>query len=310
MGEDMEKETYNLREFKRIFDIQNKSLANWLGFKVEESGVTLIPQYTLLTPMGDDLFNGEELHGRNEELRWRPLLELKKQTEMQKKRDRYTPKIPSPSERALELIKKRIKEGETEVIIPPSPHMEPDWERNPDLSKTLLTFPCSKEELISFIKITQLDDRIKSESDRKELLGQIGIEHMPSDKSAVRAESNKNYNEETEVPTGGRPAGSLREAVAYVYDKLKDNGNTELIKPGKIKLFLGYLKECLTEGNPNYSDYVCARIKQVKKVTTDCTIIMNQRTQKEIADFATTGINVTFKKQRVSAILTELREEN
>lgn len=112
---------------------------------------------------------------------------------------------------------------------------------------------------------------------------------------------------ETKYPTGGAPEATITRAVRLAYSKLESSGNTELIKPGKIKGFIKYLKECITEGNPNYSDDVAECIKEVKNVDGDCKIIINPLTPKEKRQHSTTGRNIIIKKNRISSILSELR---
>lgn len=109
--------------------------------------------------------------------------------------------------------------------------------------------------------------------------------------------------------TGGRPNVSITEAVKWAYDKLTESGNTELIKPRKLTGFLEYLKECVTEGNPNYSDYVSERIKEIKGIGGDCKIIMQNITDQEKANFVTTRKNYFKKKVHISTILSDLRKQ-
>ena len=109
-------------------------------------------------------------------------------------------------------------------------------------------------------------------------------------------------------PTRTKPASSITEAVYYVANELSRNGNTELTKKGNLTGFLKYLKECITERNPNFSDYVAERIKEVKNISGDCQIIMQARTPTEKRNLLTEGKHKIFKKTRVSSVLSEWRE--
>jgi hypothetical protein len=109
-------------------------------------------------------------------------------------------------------------------------------------------------------------------------------------------------------PQGGAPHTPITEAVGCAYDILKKSGNAEIIKPGKLQAFIGYLKECTTEENPNYSEYVSERIKEVKAPNGDCRIIMQNLTDKQKLQFEKTGKNQIVKKTRISSILSVLRQ--
>jgi hypothetical protein len=109
-------------------------------------------------------------------------------------------------------------------------------------------------------------------------------------------------------PVGGAPKAAITEVVEWAYNKLAKNGNTEIIKRGKIKAFLQYLKECITEGNSNYSDYVAKRIIEIRAVDSACKITMQDLTSKEKLRMLNTGKHTIINKNRVSTILSELRK--
>jgi hypothetical protein len=111
----------------------------------------------------------------------------------------------------------------------------------------------------------------------------------------------------TQHQIGGAPKASITESVEHAYDILLKSGNTEIIKKGNIKGFIQYLKECVTEGNPNYSEYVAERILEVKAVHGDCRIYMRESKPKEKMTFATTRKHKIIKKSRISAILSGFR---
>ncbi|MDO9068412.1 MAG: hypothetical protein Q7W05_08145, partial [Deltaproteobacteria bacterium] len=119
---------------------------------------------------------------------------------------------------------------------------------------------------------------------------------------ALTHSSSKNF------PVGGAPKAAITEVVEWAYDKLSKSGNTEIIKPGKIRAFLQYLKECITEGNANYSEYVAKRIIEIKAVDGACKITMQDLTSKEKLRMLNAGKHTIISKNRVSTILSELRK--
>lgn len=110
-------------------------------------------------------------------------------------------------------------------------------------------------------------------------------------------------------PKSGSPKAPLTEAVTKIYEDLHESGNIEAIMPGRIELFMEYLKGYTTEGNSNESDYVQERIKEVKKISGKWIIFMQSLTDKQIVKRSTTGKNETFGKPYVSRILSALRKE-
>lgn len=122
------------------------------------------------------------------------------------------------------------------------------------------------------------------------------------------ASRNQNSESDDKHPKGGTHKSPLSEAVEYVFQRLLKSGNTELLQRGKIKEFMIHLKECVTEGHRNESDYVSERIAEVKKVKGKWIIIMQRFTDKQKLHFANAGKNETFTSATVSTILTRLRQ--
>jgi len=127
-------------------------------------------------------------------------------------------------------------------------------------------------------------------------------------KTAGQQQAEGDVAEVTQHQIGGAPKASITEAVEHAYNILLKSGNTEIIKKGNIKGFVQYLKECVTEGNPNYSDYVAERILEVKAVHGDCKIIMRESKLKEKMKFANNCKHEVIKKARISAILSAFRK--
>ena len=67
----------------------------------------------------------------------------------------------------------------------------------------------------------------------------------------------------TEKRKGGRPKGPLYEAVEFAYLKFHNEGNTEILRPGKVTEFLDRLKDLADEENRKISDYIAERIEIV-----------------------------------------------
>ena len=135
---------------------------------------------------------------------------------------------------------------------------------------------------------------------------QYGADHnVPPASGPIQTNGDKN----PQHPGGGAPEATITAAVKWAFSRLKDTGNTEIIKRGNVKGFLKYLKECITEGNSNYSEYLVERIKDVKNIDGDCTITIHSLTPKEKSQSVPTGKDIKIKKARISSILSELRKK-
>jgi hypothetical protein len=122
--------------------------------------------------------------------------------------------------------------------------------------------------------------------------------------SEVNSEPHGNENK------GGAPRGALTEAVEEAYMKFWKEGNTEILRKGKIRDFLERLKELADErGNPNFSKYIADRIDSVKISPSGCIIT----TKDEVVESSNSRENIIkgqkYKQQRVSQHLTQLRKE-
>lgn len=130
-------------------------------------------------------------------------------------------------------------------------------------------------------------------------------------KDEVSVKSNNTRNEprlENPQVKGGAPKGHLAEAVEYTYLKFKEEGNTEILRPGKIREFMKRLKELANEtGNPNFSEYIADRIDSVKISLSGCTV----KTKDQFIKASTRRENTikarTYKQDEVSKLLTNLR---
>ena len=108
---------------------------------------------------------------------------------------------------------------------------------------------------------------------------------------------------------GGRKKSPLREAVEYAFLHFKDEGNTEILRPGKIREFLVRLKELREESNPNFTEYISERIKEVKIKPSGCLVITEEQVLKTDQRVENTLRSKAYKQSDVSKILTDLRQK-
>lgn len=108
---------------------------------------------------------------------------------------------------------------------------------------------------------------------------------------------------------GGAPRGPLSEAIEHVYLKFLKEGNTEILRKGKIKEFLERLKELADEkGNVNFSKYVADRIEKVKISPVGNTITTKDQIAKTGKKQETTIKGETYQQNSLSKLLTNLRK--
>ena len=112
-----------------------------------------------------------------------------------------------------------------------------------------------------------------------------------------------------EKRTGGRPKGPLYEAVNFAYKKFRNEGNTEILRPGKVVEFLDRLKDLAGGENRKISDYITERIEIVKKRNSSFTITTQERVIKEVKGRVTTEKKNTYTTADVSKLLTALRKK-
>jgi hypothetical protein len=109
---------------------------------------------------------------------------------------------------------------------------------------------------------------------------------------------------------GGRPEGSLAEAVRYTYQKLQqDKDEVWRLNKGKVRDFIEFLKYMATEGHPKSDKLVMERIATVKSPHSgDCTIKTQDRWDL-ISIGKRSGVSRVYKSRHVTRILMRLREE-
>jgi|APCry1669189101_1035198.scaffolds.fasta_scaffold08089_3 hypothetical protein len=169
--------------------------------------------------------------------------------------------------------------------------------------KPIITFPCSHKILISFLKYAGMEEYIE-ELDKHVL-------RVTAEKESFEALSREkpSETEQPSVSTGGRPKGPLYEAVEFAYKKFRNEGNTEILRPGKVIEFLDRLKDLAGGENRNVSDYITERIEIVKKRNGSFTITTQERVIKEVKCRVTTEKKSTYTTADVSKLLTALRKK-
>lgn len=108
---------------------------------------------------------------------------------------------------------------------------------------------------------------------------------------------------------GGRPKGPLYEAVEFAYTKFHGEGNTEILRPGKVAEFLDRLKDLADDENRKISDYIAERIAIVKKRNGSFTITTQEKITKQAQRYVITMKRSTYTKDDVSKLLTALRKK-
>ena len=173
--------------------------------------------------------------------------------------------------------------------------------------KPILTFPCSHKELNAFLQYAGMEDYIE-DLDKY-------VERITAEKELFDALSREKPSETEQLPDskdgkqGGRPKGSLYEAVEFAYKKFRNEGNTEILRPGKVTEFLDRLKDLANEENWKVYDYIIERIEIVKKRNGTFTITTRERVIKEAKGRVTMEKKTTYKKDDVSKLLTALRDK-
>lgn len=115
---------------------------------------------------------------------------------------------------------------------------------------------------------------------------------------------------EQQTKPAGRKPGPLNDAVTLAYEKLYKEGNTEILKPSKIKEFLQRLKEFSTEKHPSYIAEIGVRIENVVNVSGDCIITTSEAYLKSSESRELRLKPRKYGKNAVSKILTALRKKH
>ena len=107
---------------------------------------------------------------------------------------------------------------------------------------------------------------------------------------------------------GGKPKGSLSQAMEYVYLKIKKEGNSDTLQPLNIAAFLKRFRGFADDNeNRNLHDYVLERIQKVNPSDPKCTVITKDRILKSSGQRNNIEQGRIYSMEAVSKRLTELR---
>lgn len=122
--------------------------------------------------------------------------------------------------------------------------------------------------------------------------------------TAITPEENRN------MIKGGRKKGYLAEAVESAYLKYYKEGNTEILRQGKIRKFIQKLKELSDEnGNQDFLPFIADRINSIKITSSICTIITNDNYLKSDKFFENKKKGQKYGMRHVSKLLSNLRTQ-
>jgi hypothetical protein len=171
-----------------------------------------------------------------------------------------------------------------------------------DLTIPALKFPCTDKDLrifLEWVAVGMAETYLRPEVTNIES-GEVRTAdaYLGTEVTKVSEEKRK----------GGRPKGSLYEAVEFAYKKFRDEGNTEILRPGKVAEFLDRLKDLADGENQNISDYVAERIEIVKKRNGSFTITTQERVIKKVKGREIIEKKTIYSTGDISKLLTALRK--
>jgi len=140
----------------------------------------------------------------------------------------------------------------------------------------------------------------------------IGVEcKESSDTQNVEYSNSTSTTESTgNAKIGGKPKGTLAEAVEHAYRKLSSHGNTAVLKANELRGFLKCLKEMATEGNENSDEYILERIESVKVPKSgSCTVTTKER-QLRGSERKMSLPSKNYTNNAVSKLLAKLRTKH
>lgn len=107
---------------------------------------------------------------------------------------------------------------------------------------------------------------------------------------------------------GGKPQGSLAEAVEHAYKKLRDQGRYDVLRGRALRFFLKRLREMATEGNENQDHYILERLESVKAPDVGPCSVKTRHRKISFAQHNKEYESATYNANAVSKLLTKLRE--
>ena len=112
---------------------------------------------------------------------------------------------------------------------------------------------------------------------------------------------------------GGRPKGPLAEAVEMAYHRFRNEGNTDILKPGNLRSFLKSFGSLINEdaqskefGKGNICDYLAERIKEVKTPRKrECFVTTQDRKEGRRI-----YLGKKYSQKEIAKLLTNLRDKH
>ena len=118
--------------------------------------------------------------------------------------------------------------------------------------------------------------------------------------------------EKTSLPATkkvGRKKNPLTEAIEFAYLHFWEQGNTEILRAGKIRDFLVRLKEMSDERNDNCNEYILERIEEVKISPSGCFVKTAEQIIITSQSIEKTRKSRKYKQNDVTKILTSMRKK-
>jgi hypothetical protein len=184
------------------------------------------------------------------------------------------------------------------------------WNKSKRAKVGILTHDNLKYFVIGDRFISKNDLRISSTS-LASVMSEEGIP-VPEDlhTELLKQNQNETLDSHSEQKKGGRHKSPLSEAIEFVYMKYFAEGNTEILRSGKIREFIKRLKELADEkGNKDFSTYVADRIDSVKIFPSGCTVTTKEQILKCNERRDRVEKSIDYSQHDVSKKLTELRKE-
>ena len=107
----------------------------------------------------------------------------------------------------------------------------------------------------------------------------------------------------------GRKKNPLTEAIEFAYLHFWEQGNTEILRAGKIRDFLVRLKEMSDERNDNCNEYILERIEEVKISPSGCFVKTAEQIIITSQSIEKTRKSRKYKQNDVTKILTSMRKK-
>ena len=123
-----------------------------------------------------------------------------------------------------------------------------------------------------------------------------------------RSTPKKQAEKDSGPKQGGKPSGTLAEAVEHAYRKLLQQKNVTVLKAGELRSFLRCLREMATEGNENQDEYILERIETVKAPNVGPCYVKTKERKVPFPQHNKEMESKTYTANAVSKLLAKLRK--